>query len=147
MKDRFEFLEKLRQSLAGRMDSSSLQDTLNYYQEYFEIQMRSGKSEQELLEQLGDPRLLAKSILQAEQRSSTVQDEEYEEIHQDEKKVTFYMGGRQITMPRWLAIIVSALCFILVVFVMGYAFRFLLPLLLVGATIGLMVRILRDLFR
>lgn len=85
MKDRFEFLEKLRQSLAGRIDSGTLQDTMNYYQEYFEIQVRSGKSEQEILEQLGDPRLLAKSILQAEQRSSTMEEAEYEEAPEEEE--------------------------------------------------------------
>ena len=66
MRDRYEFLEKLKQNLSGRVDGTTLQETISYYQEYFEIQMRSGKSEQEILEQLGDPRLLAKTIYQAQ---------------------------------------------------------------------------------
>lgn len=147
MKDRFEFLEKLRQSLAGRIDAGTLQDTVNYYQEYFEIQMRSGKSEQQILEQLGDPRLLAKTILQAEQRSSTVQEEAYEEATGEEGKIHFHLGQKQITMPRWLAIILEAIGLVLIVVVFFYAFWLLLPIILVTTAIGLMVRILKDLFR
>ena len=147
MENRFEFLEKLRQSLTGRVDAGTLQDTLNYYQEYFEIQMRSGKSEQEILEQLGDPRLLAKSIVQAEQRSSTVEAEEYEEIPQDEGKFRLHFGKREFTMPRWLAVVLGAICLILVVVVFFYAFWLLMPLILVITAVVLMGRILRDLFR
>lgn len=147
MKDRFEFLEKLRQSLAGRIDSGTLQDTMNYYQEYFEIQMRSGKSEQEILEQLGDPRLLAKSILQAEQRSSTMEEAEYEEAPEEEKKIHLHFGQKQITMPRWLALTLGAICLVLFVVVFFYAFWLLLPIILVVTAVCLMARILKDLFR
>lgn len=147
MKDRFEFLEKLRQSLVGRIDSGTLQDTMNYYQEYFEIQMRSGKSEQEILEQLGDPRLLAKSILQAEQRSSMMQQEEYEEALEEEKKIHLHFGLKQITMPRWLALILGAICLVLFVVVFFYAFWLSLPIILVVTAACLMARILKDLFR
>ena len=120
---------------------------MNYYQEYFEIQVRSGKSEQEILEQLGDPRLLAKSILQAEQRSSTMEEAEYEEAPEEEKKIHLHFGQKQITMPRWLALILGAICLVLLVVVFFYAFWLLLPIILVVTAVSLMARILKDLFR
>ncbi|MBD5445383.1 MAG: DUF1700 domain-containing protein [Lachnospiraceae bacterium] len=60
-----EFIEKLQRSLASGLGSSQVADNVRYYQDYIESEIRKGKSEEEVIASLGDPRLLAKSIIEA----------------------------------------------------------------------------------
>ena len=67
--DRIEFIEKLQRALAGGVNSSQVAENVRYYQEYIDVEMRKGRSEEEVLTSLGDPRLLAKSIIEANKRA------------------------------------------------------------------------------
>lgn len=69
--NRIEFIEKLQRALAGGLNSNQVADHVRYYQEYIDAEMRKGKSEAEVLAVLGDPRLLAKSIIEANKRAGT----------------------------------------------------------------------------
>jgi len=63
--NRFEFLNTLRAALTGKVPGTMVEDNVRYYEEYIEIQLRQGKAEEEVLGSLGDPRLLAKTIIEA----------------------------------------------------------------------------------
>ncbi len=63
--NRMEFIEKLQRALAGGLNSNQVADNVRYYQEYIDMEIRKGKSETDVLAGLGDPRLLAKSIIEA----------------------------------------------------------------------------------
>lgn len=63
--DRIEFVEKLRMALNGRVDQSIVADTVRYYEGYINEEIAAGCSENEVLESLGDPRLIARSIIDA----------------------------------------------------------------------------------
>lgn len=60
-----EFLNGLWRALAGKMESEEVQKHVDYYQEYIEIQVRKGMTEEQVIEELGTPSLIAKSILTA----------------------------------------------------------------------------------
>lgn len=59
-----EFLDLLRRSLEGEVDNRILEQNINYYSEY--ISSHSVKSEEEVIEEIGDPRLIAKTIIDTE---------------------------------------------------------------------------------
>lgn len=61
-----DFILKLRRSLAGKLGSEEISEAASYYEEYIEIHVRKGQKEEQVVELLGDPALLAKSILNAE---------------------------------------------------------------------------------
>ena len=63
--DRTEFIERLQRALAGGVNSSRVAENVQYYREYIDMEIRKGRSEEEVLGSLGDPRLLAKSIIEA----------------------------------------------------------------------------------
>lgn len=67
--DKAEFIEKLQHALAGGLSSSLVAENVRYYQEYIDSEIRKGKSEAEVLEMLGEPRLIAKSIIEANKRA------------------------------------------------------------------------------
>lgn len=66
-----EFLEKLRRALNGRLASEEVFDTVSYYEDYINIQVRMGREEAEVLESLGDPRLIARTIVETDKRRSS----------------------------------------------------------------------------
>ncbi|MCR5201505.1 MAG: hypothetical protein K6D02_00235 [Lachnospiraceae bacterium] len=57
---RYEFLNELRQALSGNISDSEIEDNIRYYEDYFN---NSGKSDEEVINELGDPRLIARSII------------------------------------------------------------------------------------
>lgn len=61
--NRAEFLEGLKVAMSSEADAQTLQENIEYYSQYISEQVRAGRSEQEVLEELGDPWLIARSIL------------------------------------------------------------------------------------
>lgn len=62
--DKQEFLEKLRLALNGRVSPAVVTENINYYEDFINTEIRKGRSEEEVLAQLGDPRLIARTIVQ-----------------------------------------------------------------------------------
>lgn len=62
-----EFLDILRQQLEGEMPSGEIYGHIRYYDDYIEQQLGTGKSPEQVLEELGDPRLIAKTLIDADE--------------------------------------------------------------------------------
>ena len=60
-----EFLDGLRRALAGKVDVEVIDETIRYYEDYIDMQIKKGESEASVMEQLGKPQLIAKSIVDA----------------------------------------------------------------------------------
>ena len=73
-----EFLDTLRRALARELSESEVADNINYYWNYIEQQVASGKSEEQVLSELGDPRLIARTILQVDQQKEEAADPNYQ---------------------------------------------------------------------
>lgn len=55
-----QFLSELRMALEGNIPSQEIEENIRYYASYFQ---ESGKTEREVCEELGDPRLIARSLI------------------------------------------------------------------------------------
>jgi hypothetical protein len=62
-----EFLDTLRRALNRELNEEEVEDNIAYYEEYFRGQMAQGHTEEEIIAQLGDPRLIARTILQVDE--------------------------------------------------------------------------------
>ncbi|MBP5198690.1 MAG: DUF1700 domain-containing protein [Lachnospiraceae bacterium] len=60
-----DFLSQLHSDLSRELDSASVQNNVRYYEDYINMQIRSGRSEGDVLRELGDPRLISRSIVSA----------------------------------------------------------------------------------
>lgn len=67
-----QFMEELRSSLEGMVSQAVIQENMNYYEDYINEQIRNGKNEQDVLNELGSPRLIARSIIDAKVRMMTM---------------------------------------------------------------------------
>ena len=60
-----EFLDGLRRALNGQVPPPTVSQNLEYYRSYIATEEYKGRSEEEILEALGDPRLIARTIIDA----------------------------------------------------------------------------------
>ena len=62
---REEFLRALRAELSNSVSEERIREQLSYYQDYIASECKKGRSEEEVVLELGEPRLLAKTIADA----------------------------------------------------------------------------------
>ena len=60
-----EFLQILREELDGRVPYSVIQENLNYYNSYIDGETAKGRPELQVIEELGGPRIIARTIVDA----------------------------------------------------------------------------------
>lgn len=58
-----EFLQGLQNTLSGEVPTAVIRENLNYYNDYVQTEINKGRSETEVMEELGDPRLIARTII------------------------------------------------------------------------------------
>lgn len=58
------FVEELKNNLKDNVLDTTLNEQISFYNEYIDSEKRKGRAEEEILEELGDPKLLAKTIIQ-----------------------------------------------------------------------------------
>ena len=63
--DKEEFLQGLQSALSGEVAPELVRENLQYYQEYIRTEMEKGRLEKEIMDELGSPRLIAKTIIDA----------------------------------------------------------------------------------
>lgn len=57
-----EFLKLLRQALAGDVPPGVIEENIRYYDSYITGEVRNGLLEEDVIAEIGDPRLIAKTI-------------------------------------------------------------------------------------
>lgn len=62
--NRGEFLQGLQDALSGEIPPAAVQENLRYYDNYIRREVQKGRDESGVLEELGSPRLIAKTIIE-----------------------------------------------------------------------------------
>ena len=147
-----EFLDTLRRALAREVSESEVADNINYYWNYIEQQVASGESEEQVLSELGDPRLIARTILQVDQQKEGAADPYYQNTvyTEDEPSGSYRQDvgadpfeddfGTQIHVRRlgvsdWIRIILVILIVLVVLGVFFHILWKLLPFLIAAAVV------------
>jgi len=76
---RREFLEVLRGQLSGQMTQGRAAAHVRYYEDYIQSQVRNGRSESDVLAELGDPRLIAKTLIDTDDSAAVYDESGYSE--------------------------------------------------------------------
>lgn len=131
-----EFIDGLRRNLSSINDYTFVNDTISYYENYIESQIRMGKAEVDVMEELGDPRLIAKSIKATHvseegEGQQTYSQDEYGQNHTFPKTM-FSFNGKDIHMPSWLIKILSIVLLIVVFSLVFTVLSWLSPFIFMG---------------
>ena len=61
--NRDEFLRTLREALSGEIPPNIIEENIRYYDAYIADEVRKGRTEEEVIEELGGARVIAKTII------------------------------------------------------------------------------------
>ena len=125
---RKEFLQGLKEALDGNMDASAIQENLNYYNEYINEEVRKGKTEQQVVDTLGDSWAIAQTLLEADENGAdggAAAGSSYGTYMKEEE-------GRVFEIPWWkkaLFILAVVLVIVVIVSFVAGVIRILAPIL------------------
>ena len=142
-----EFLDGLRRSLVGGLETREINEHINYYSDYIDSQIRRGVAEEEVMASLGEPRLIAKTLLGMDGDQKVTEEYVEDDGVQQSGYRYFNLNGKTLKIPGWLfTILVCVVSFCVLTFVFALMTR-LLPyffLLMFGI---MMYRFVRNIFR
>lgn len=145
-----EFLNTLRSQLQGELSAAQIDGHVHYYEEYINEEMASGKTESEVMEELGSPVFIAKTLLSTSDGSMQQDTDTYygsrQDDYQDQENSSYF--GRKVHtwnispfVAKWVIPIVLVLILVLVLSLLGtvamIVARFFVPILLVVLVIAI----------
>ena len=148
--DRREFTDKLQRALAGGLDSGMVAENVRYYEEYIDSEIRKGRSEADVMAQLGDPRLLAKSIIEANKRAGTSygSNREYdEEMPADTVEDGQDRGspnGRVVMLPGWLVLLIVTVAVFVIIGLVTSLLAYFAPVIIAVLIVLLVIKIFQK---
>ena len=147
--DRNEFVSTLRAALTGNVPAPVVEDNVRYYDSYISQEIASGKSEQEVLDSLGDPRLIARTIIDTRRQQTGYQEQMYDTQEEPERTRGFHAefnqdGGMDLKYKRFnfnswygrlliavVILLVVALVFLIVGGILAWVLPIVVPVILI----------------
>lgn len=150
-----EFIDRLRAALNGRVSPNLVIENVNYYEDYINMEMRKGRTEAEVLQSLGDPRLIARTIIetnggdtQAEQQNAEYQSSGYRnaqyQYHESGEAYQDTPAVKKIQLPGWLWAVIIILIVGVLLSVVLSILSFLAPVIIVFAVVIFLIKLFRD---
>lgn len=137
-----EFLDSLRERLSGEVSEAEIQNTIRYYDEYISEAVRGGREEREVLDELGSPFLIAKTIIDTTEEQPGQSGGAYysqEDSHEEPR-----MHGYTVDLSSWKARLIGAAIVIFVLVLCFTVLRILIPLLPILLLVWIIVTMFRG---
>ena len=124
--NRSEFLEKLRNALENDLSGPQIQENIAYYDEYIRNEIKNGKTEQEVLDMLGDPWVIARTIIDTRENTGESYQNNFgtydaDKQHYEEEKIQKHMNDHSflhmIGIDAWWKKVLVVLGILLVIFI------------------------------
>ena len=169
---RDEFIGGLQEALADRVPEAVISENVNYYRRYIDEQVRAGKTEADVLNMLGDPRLLAKTIEGSSQFAGGQGQGAFSNMGGTGaysaggySSGSYSSGGyssggyadgaysnddfdeKRFKIPGWLIACIVILAVMFIVMIVFRAFVFFLPVIIAVALISAAIRLLQKWFK
>ena len=138
-----EFIEGLRVALSG-MNGDVVQQHLEYYSNYIIEQIKLGKSEEQVISELGEPWLIAKNLKdnleneEAERSNTTYV--EFEDGYKTETDSSQYGNNRRSQIGCWITILIIGIILYAALYILSGIVKIispiLVPLLVVTVVVG-----------
>lgn len=144
--NRSEFLETLRSQLTGQMHEGKVAAHVRYYEDYIQSQVRGGRSEQEVLAELGDPRLIARTLLDTDPDTGQENYEEYS-TYSDGDVDRQQSAGKHVHVWRfdtWYSKALGILILLIILFIAFHILTAVLPFFIMLALVLLVISTIRN---
>lgn len=132
-----EFLDTLYGQLSDQLSSDTAFAHTEYYRNYIEEELRKGKSEQEILQALGDPRLIAKTLIDTEAEPPRRSPDSHITGSTDSSSGTGSSTRRsyRLDLTTWYGKLIVILAAAAVLALLFVALSFLIPVVLIAGAV------------
>ena len=128
-----EFLHELQTALQGEISRAAINENIRYYDSYIMEETRKGKMEEEVIERLGNPRLIAKTLIDTTEQFGTYGRGSY---YSDDDMPNGaggarrgYQKQRRWSLNTWYGKLFMIIAAIFLIVIVANVVAFLLPLL------------------
>lgn len=145
-----DFLDELKSALSSRVSAQETAEHLAYYEDYINTQVRMGRTEEEVVLGLGEPRLLARNIADSKKYSSDGSKNTYQSTGQytdnaaRQNSFERNQNTRRFKIPGWLLAVIIVIVFLVFFGLLFSVLSFLAPVLIPVAFILLIIRLWRS---
>lgn len=153
---REEFLKKLKEALENDLSGRIVQENVSYYESYIIEEIRKGRAESEVIEELGDPWVIARSIIDMAEGEPGTKEAYYgsaKSSSRQERAADRYTDGmgksgniHVFSMDSWwkkLLVILGVIgIFLIIIAVIGGIFSLLMPIIVPVLCIVLIFRLI-----
>lgn len=152
--NKIEFLDILYEQLSGQMPEGNVAAHVQYYRNYIEEEQRKGRSEDDILNELGDPHLIARTLLDTEVGSGNPQTTgtysepyadnsyEYDNSSSDHKKVKSHSFHLDLTT--WYGKLAVILIAAVVIILLCTVLSVLIPVMVIFGIVCFIISKLRS---
>jgi uncharacterized membrane protein len=134
-----DFLTALQEALSEELDAVQVNEQIQYYRSYIEDQIASGRSEADVMEELGDARIIAHNVIDGIE----------EEAHTYRRTTVEYSEGEEGIEPTWKTKIkvygMIGLVLVILFIVLALVTRLIIWMLPSLIVIGIIVWIIKTL--
>lgn len=113
--DKTKFLEGLREALQGELSAAEINNQLLYYERYIDEELRKGRTEEDIFDELGAPRLIARTIIETKGNKNAYDHDYYEETKDNADQKGRNKGHFPFHMNGVLALVIgiAVICLII----------------------------------
>lgn len=138
--DRNEFLEILRSQLSGQMTEQQIAAHIQYYSNYIDERTAAGNSESEILRELGDPRLIARTLLDTETGANRPYSDEDAACEQSSGSENVRRKSFKLDFSTWYGKLIAILLAAVVLIILFVLLGILIPIMVLAGVIIYLVR-------
>ncbi len=131
---RTEFLDILKTQLSGQMHEGKIAAHLRYYEDYIQSKVRSGEEEEEVIRQIGDPRLIAKTLLDTDTGDDVYEESQSYSEHEAESSREERRSYR-LDLSTWYGKLIVVAVAAGIIFVLVSVLTMALPFILIFAAV------------
>lgn len=150
--NKLEFVDRLKVSLSGKVSPALVEENARYYEDYINTQIRLGKPEENVLEELGDPRLIARSIVAAKSDKTGGGEQAYSGREEEmERRGRLWQVFQVAGLPSWALPVLAGGILLVVLVILGLLFRLALhmlawlwPLIAIAMIVFFFIKLFRD---
>ncbi len=150
-----DFLEELKNALDGEIPPTQIEVNLKYYREYVKQKQQQGETEEEILNELGDPRLIARTIIDTshlnkntEKRYNTTYPKK--DSYTDTENENPDLSSKVYHMPLWLFKVIAIIVILLIISILfwigGMAVKLILKVGIPLLIIYLLYSVIKEFF-
>ncbi|MCP1102196.1 putative membrane protein [Aequitasia blattaphilus] len=140
-----EFLSKLQEALANDLDGPIIQENINFYSQYIDDEMRKGRSQEEITEELGDPWALARTVIDSEEvkkkQSNTYKQPNTSNTYSDSNSSKRTQPSSGFSLGNFLVIVIGILILFAAISIIGGIFSVFGPIIVIVLVISLIFRL------